>query len=55
MMELKLVVIEYLRLFSDDILKYINMKGKFYSKNDIKWIITEPAIWNDYEKQFMKG
>ena len=53
-MELKLVITEFLRLFSDDILNnYINLKGKSLTKSDIKWIITVPAIWNDYGKQFM--
>jgi len=52
-MQLKLVIKEYLRLFSDNILKYVNLKGKSYSKDDIKWVITVPAIWNDYGKQLM--
>jgi molecular chaperone DnaK (HSP70) len=52
-MPLKLVIKEYLRLFSDNILKYVNLKGKSYSKDDIQWIITVPAIWNDYGKQLM--
>ena len=52
-MQLKLVIKEYLRLFSDNILKYVNLKGKSYSKDDLKWIITVPAIWNDYGKQLM--
>ena len=52
-MELKLVISEYLRLFSDNILKYVNLKGKNYSKDDIKWVITVPAIWNEYGKQLM--
>ena len=52
-MPLKLVIKEYLRLFSDNILKYVNLKGKSYSKDDIQWVITVPAIWNDYGKQLM--
>ena len=52
-MPLKLVIKEYLRLFSDNILNYVNLKGKSYSKDDIQWVITVPAIWNDYGKQLM--
>ena len=52
-MLLKLIIAEYLRLFSDNILKYVNLKGKSYSKDDIQWVITVPAIWNDYGKQLM--
>ena len=52
-MELKLVIKEYLRMFSDYILQYVNFKGKSYSKDDIQWVITVPAIWNDYGKQLM--
>ena len=43
-------------MFSDDALKYYNQKGNTnYSKNDIKWIVTVPAIWNEYGKQFMRN
>ena len=52
-MPLKLVIKEYLRMFSDNILNYVNLKGKSYSKDDIQWVITVPAIWNDYGKQLM--
>jgi len=52
-MQLKLIIKEYLRLFSDNIIKYINLKGKSYTKDDIQWVITVPAIWNDYGKQLM--
>ena len=52
-MPLKLVIKEYLRLFSDNILNYVNFKGKSLSKDDIQWVITVPAIWNDYGKQLM--
>ena len=40
---------------SDDALLYYNDKqnGK-YTKDDIKWIITVPAIWNEYGKQYMR-
>ena len=53
---LRIIITEYLRLFSDDALKYYNQKGYTkYSKNDIKWVITVPAIWNEYGKQFMRN
>ena len=53
---LRIIIKEYLRLFSDDALKYYNRKGNTeYSKDDIKWIVTVPAIWNEYGKQFMRN
>ena len=53
---LRIIIKEYLRLFSNDALKYYNQKGNTdYSKHDIKWIVTVPAIWNEYGKQFMKN
>ncbi len=52
-MKLKIVISEYLRLFSDKILEYVNKKGKNYSKDDIEWVVTVPAIWNEYGKQLM--
>ena len=53
---LRIIIKEYLRLFSDDALKYYNNKGDtHYNKNDIKWVVTVPAIWNEYGKQFMRN
>ena len=53
---LRIIIKEYLRLFSDDALKYYNNKGDtHYTKNDIKWVVTVPAIWNEYGKQFMRN
>ena len=53
---LRIIIKEYLRLFSDDALKYYNRKGNTeYSKDDIKWIVTVPAVWNEYGKQFMRN
>ena len=53
---LRIIITEYLRMFSDNALKYYNLKGytKFI-KDDIKWIVTVPAIWNEYGKQFMRN
>ena len=51
--KLKNVITEYLRLFSNNALEYINLKGNKYTKDDIKWVVTVPAIWNEYGKQFM--
>ena len=43
-------------MFSDNALKYYNQKGyTIYTKDDIKWIVTVPAIWNEYGKQFMRN
>ena len=53
---LRIIITEYLKMFSDDALKYYNQKGNNkYTKNDIKWIVTVPAIWNEYGKQFMRN
>ena len=47
---LRIIIKEYLRLFSDDALKYYNNKGDtHYNKNDIKWVVTVPAIWMNME------
>jgi len=35
-MQLKLAIKEYVRLLSDNILKYVNLKGKTYSKDEIQ-------------------
>ena len=43
-------IIEFLRLFSDEILKEINYLGQRYIKDEIKWIITVPRIWDDFTK-----
>ena len=53
---LRIIITEYLRMFSDNALKYYNQKGYTkYTKDDIKWIVTVPAIWNEYGKQFMRN
>jgi len=43
-------IIEYLKLFSDEILKEINALGTKYVKGEINWIITAPRFWDDYTK-----
>ena len=55
-MELKIVIIEYLKFISDDALKELNMKktNYKYEKNEIKWVVTVPAIWDEFGKQFMR-
>ena len=53
---LRIIITEYLKMFSDDALKYYNQKGNTkYTKNDIKWIVIVPVIWNEYGKQFMRN
>ena len=43
-------------MFSDYASKYYNQKENTkYTKNDIKWIVTVPVIWNEYGKQFMRN
>ena len=47
-LEASKAIIEYLKFFSDDIVKEINTLGyNKYNKNEINWIITAPKIWND--------
>ena len=43
-------IIEYLKLFSDEIIEEINSNGYKYNKGNINWIITAPRIWDDYTK-----
>ena len=48
--EVSQTIIEYLKLFTDDIIKEVNSNGANYLKQEINWIITVPRTWNDYEK-----
>ena len=43
-------IVEFLRLFSDDIMREINSFGKNYIKEEINWSITAPRIWDDFAK-----
>ena len=54
--KLKKVIKEYLKKISDIALKTLNNKSTVnkYTKNNIKWVVTVPAIWNEYAKQFMR-
>ena len=52
--KLEIVIKEYLKKISDEALYALNYKGYSYSKNDIQWVVTVPAIWNEHAKQFMK-
>ena len=54
--ELKIVIIEYLKFISYDALKELNRKrtNYKYEKNEIKWVVTVPAIWDEFGKQFMR-
>ena len=53
------VIKEYLKKLSEKALKILNGKKRYkyntYSKNDIKWVVTVPAIWNEHAKQLMKN
>ncbi len=51
-MKLEIVIKEYLRKISDIALVTLNNQSTTYNytKNDIKWIVTVPAIWNEYGK-----
>ena len=43
--------IEY---FKEHCLKTINDRGFFPKPENIKFVLTVPAIWNDISKQFMR-
>ena len=43
-------IVEYIRLFKDEIIKEINTYNYTYDKEEINWIITAPRIWDDYTK-----
>jgi molecular chaperone DnaK (HSP70) len=43
--------ISYLKLEAE---KMLMEKGYRVSPDDVKWIITVPAIWSDAAKQFMR-
>ena len=43
--------IEYLK---EHCLKTINDRGFTPKREDIKFVLTVPAIWNDISKQFMR-
>ena len=55
--QLNKVIKEYLKKISNIALKTLNNKSTLnnYTKNDIKWVVTVPAIWNEYGKQLMKN
>ena len=44
--------IKYLK---DHCLKTIGDRGFLRSPNDVKFVLTVPAIWNDRSKQFMRA
>ena len=54
--QLQTVIKEYLKKISNIALKTLNNKSTLnnFSKDDIKWVVTVPAIWNEYGKQFMR-
>lgn len=42
-----------IKFFRDLMLKTIEKKGLGVEENNIKWVITVPAIWSEPAKQFM--
>ena len=54
--QLQTVIKEYLKKISNIALKTLNNKSTLnnFSKDDIKWVVTVPAIWNEYGKQLMR-
>ena len=53
---LKLVIKEFLKGMSEKAIKVLNAKDSSisYSKDDIKWVITTPAIWDEAGKQLTR-
>jgi len=49
------VVSMTLRFFKDHALRELsNQCGTTIDNDDVRWIITVPAIWNEQAKQFMR-
>ena len=54
--KLKIVIKEFLRFISDKAVEKLDKKysnKKKYKKDEIKWVVTVPAIWSESGKQFM--
>jgi long-subunit acyl-CoA synthetase (AMP-forming) len=45
------ISLEYLK---GKFLELLNSKHKDYKEQDVHWIITVPAIWDEFAKQFMR-
>ncbi|KAL4234288.1 hypothetical protein ACF0H5_005939 [Mactra antiquata] len=43
-----------IRFLKGHLLNALRMRGKEISTEDIKWMITVPAMWNDTSKQFIR-
>ena len=50
---LKLVITKVLESIKEIAIKEINTKRPHLRKDEIKWIVTIPAIWSEYEKNIM--
>ena len=44
-------VIEY---FKNHLYEQLKTKGNYMQDENIEWVLTVPAIWDDPEKQFMR-
>ena len=43
-----------IKFLKDHLMKTLNNRDKIVRPNDIQWVLTVPAIWNDAAKQFMR-
>lgn len=43
-----------LRYLKGHLLNALRMRGRDVSTEDMKWLVTVPALWNDVNKQFMR-
>ena len=44
----------FIKYLKEHCLKTIGDRGFLQSSNNIKFVLTVPAIWNDRSKQFMR-
>ncbi|KAH3775529.1 hypothetical protein DPMN_176932 [Dreissena polymorpha] len=42
------------RYLKGHLLNALRMRGKEVTTEDIKWVVTVPAMWNDVSKQFIR-
>ncbi|XP_021353677.1 heat shock 70 kDa protein 12A-like isoform X3 [Mizuhopecten yessoensis] len=49
-----LVFSECIKYLRDETMKTLKTKGDLIRANEVRWVITMPAIWGDSAKQFMR-
>ena len=53
---LKIIIKEFLEAMANEAIKKLNRRkaSKIYTKDDIKWVVTTPAIWDEIGKQITR-